>query len=94
MVDYWITEVCYSRDPAYIYSVRIYYNARGPYSASTKLKNEVVDLINRGYVIYTEVNGRQGARVRTFRHPNGNYYLRTDPDNRPEDNLGSLPRFC
>jgi len=69
--------------------------ANGSYSkAEKKTKTDVVTLIERGNAIktmtwnYTKGKMYEGEKVKVVNNASGEKYLRSDPDNHLNDNLG------
>lgn len=90
-MKYWITEVCHGEK--HIEKVKIFKNAS---RHEIWTKNEVVEKIKNGNDIYTiiKVKGQWkiGAKVRTFQLKETDY-IRTVPDDEPQDSLGRLTKF-
>jgi hypothetical protein len=82
MVDY-ITEVCYGSK--HIKKIKFSDN-------SVLTKQQVVNKINNGHIIYTKTRNGLTSKVNTFKR-NGVDYIRSDRDATTEDNLEKLPTF-
>lgn len=95
--DYCISAVRYNSTGAHIEKVEVRVDNGDTIGTPTEAsKNDVVTSIESGKTFVTITkNGtswNEGEDVRVI-NVNNNKYLRTDRDNTPADNLGSLPRF-
>jgi Protein of unknown function (DUF3892) len=95
--DYGVFEVRYSTDPKRIAEIKVRKDNDerfGPVIQWSKDK-AVTELVSGTTLITVfEKNGTptKGALVEKF-PMNGTWYIRTDADKIPEDNLGELPRY-
>lgn len=96
--DYGISAVKYNSAGTHIVQVRVHANVNGNVgTAQTWERMEVVSAIEKGNTFVTLLrnsagNWQLGEDVRIV-VINGVKYIRTDNNNTPSDNLGSLPEF-
>ena len=92
----YIIEVDYNAQGTRIAKVKILFFVNGKYQPAIKTRQQVVSLIiNDKLVIYTAVATSQnkyqpGAEVMAY-PINGEWFIKTEPNDTPDDNLGELP---
>jgi hypothetical protein len=100
--DYLISEVHYKENEKYkhIEKVKVHVdNGESVGEANIWTRSDVISYINTGYIFYTIFKNKdngdkwdRGAKIEKIL-VNDTYYLRTDANKRPEDNLDNLPEF-
>lgn len=95
--DYGVCGVHYSADPKNIAEIKVLKDNGESFGTEVRWsKEKAVAELDALTVLMTIflVDGKwkQGAKVRRVHH-NGRWFLRTDANDTPEDNLGELPRY-
>jgi hypothetical protein len=96
--DFLITDVCYQKNPKRIKKIKqlIDNGSDTPMAGGEAERLTVVGNLKKGVTYMTVTRGKNGLEKGSMvikYEENGELFIRTDPDEKKEDNLGELPEF-